>query len=145
MNFERLRQLRNLEGITQQNIADVLHVQRATYAGWETGKDIMPLRQLNKIANNYKVSLDYVTGLSNDNRKMKSKIGDVIDVNLVSENLKKTRKSKALTQKAVADALQTTQSNIHKYETGKCLITTVYALEFAKHFSCSLDDLLGRK
>ena len=73
------------------------------------------------------------------------KIGDVIDVNLVSANLKKARKSKALTQKAVADALQTTQSNIHKYETGKCLITTVYALEFAKHFSCSLDDLLGRK
>ena len=145
MNFERLKKLRNLEGITQQNIADVLHVQRATYAGWETGKDIMPLRQLNKIANNYKVSLDYVTGLSNDDKKMKSKIGDVIDVDLVSQNLKDTRKRKDLTQKAVADALKTTQSNIHKYETGKCLITTVYAIEFAKHFSCSLDDLLGRK
>ena len=145
MNFERLRKLRNMEGITQQNIADILHVQRATYAGWETGKDIMPLRQLHKIANNYKVSLDYVTGLSNDNQEMNSKIGDEIDVNLVSSNLKKARKTKELTQKDVAEALQTTQSNIHKYETGKCLITTVYAIEFAKHFSCSLDDLLGRK
>ncbi len=145
MNFKRLRELRNLEGITQQTIADVLNVQRATYAGWETGKDIMPLRQLNKVAKYYKVSLDYLTGLSNDEQKMKSKIGDVIDVNLVSENLKKCRKEKQLTQKAVAEALQTTQSNIHKYETGKCLITTVYALEFAKHFKCSLDELLGRK
>lgn len=145
MNFKRLRELRNQEGITQQAIADVLQVQRATYAGWETGKDIMPLRQLNKIANNYKVSLDYVTELTNDNKKMKSKIGDVIDINLVSENLKNCRKEKQLTQKEVADALQTTQSNIHKYETGKCLITTVYAIEFAKHFSCSLDEILGRK
>jgi len=145
MIFERLKELRNGAGITQQNIADVLEVKRATYAGWETGKDIMPLRQLNKIANNYKVSLDYVTGLNNDNKKMKSKIGNVIDLNIVSENLKKYRKEKHLTQKDIASTLQTTQSNIHKYETGKCLITTVYALEFAKQFSCSLDELLGRK
>lgn len=145
MNFKRLRELRNMAGLTQQSIADTLNVKRATYAGWETGKDIMPLRQLNKIANSYKISLDYLTELSNDNKKMKSKIGDKIDINLVSENLKNHRKKKHLTQKDVADALQTTQSNIHKYETGKCLITTVYALEFAKHFSCSLDDLLGRK
>ena len=48
---KRLKELRTYEGFTQQNIADILHVQRATYAGWETGKDIMPLRQLNKIAN----------------------------------------------------------------------------------------------
>ena len=74
MNFKRLRELRNLEGVTQQAVADILQVQRATYAGWETGKDIMPLRQLNKIANNYKISLDYITELSNDNKKMKSKL-----------------------------------------------------------------------
>ena len=49
MNFERLKERRSYEGYTQQNVADILHVQRATYAGWETGKDIMPLRQLYKI------------------------------------------------------------------------------------------------
>ncbi len=145
MIFDRLRELRNGAGITQQTIADILEVKRATYAGWETGKDIMPLRQLNKIANNYKVSLDYVIGLNNDNKKMKSKIGNVIDINLVSENLKKCRKEKQLTQKDVAKTLQTTQSNIHKYETGKCLITTMYAMEFAKQYKCSLDEILGRK
>lgn len=145
MIFERLRELRNSAGITQQTIADILEVQRATYAGWETGKDIMPLRQLNKIANNYKVSLDYVTGLNNDKKKMKSKIGNTIDLNIVSENLKKYRKEKHLTQKDIAKSLQTTQSNIHKYETGKCLITTMYAIQFAKQYKYSLDQLLGRK
>jgi len=145
MIFERLKELRNGSGVTQQAIADILEVKRATYAGWETGKDIMPLRQLNKIANNYKVSLDYLTGLTNDNKKMKSKIGNKIDINVVSENLKNCRKEKQLTQKDVASALQTTQSNIHKYETGKCLITTIYAIEFAKQYSYSLDTLLGRK
>ena len=76
---------------------------------------------------------------------MRSKINDEIDIATVSENLKAIRKKKHLTQTEVATSLQTTQSNIHKYETGKCLITTMYALEFAKQFSCSLDELLGRK
>ncbi len=144
MNFERLKERRSYEGYTQQNVADILHVQRATYAGWETGKDIMPLRQLYKIANSYQISLDYLTGLSDDETKMKSK-SKSIDINKVAENLKNFRKKKHLTQEQVAKALQTTQSNIHKYETGKCLITTMYALEFAKQFSYSLDELLNRK
>ena len=144
MNFERLKERRSYEGYTQQNVADILHVKRATYAGWETGKDIMPLRQLYKIANSYQLSLDYLTGLSDDDSKMKSK-SKTIDVQKVSENLKNFRKKKHLTQQQVAKALQTTQSNIHKYETGKCLITTMYALEFSRQFSYSLDELLGRK
>ncbi len=144
MNFERLKERRSYEGYTQQNVADILQVQRATYAGWETGKDIMPLRQLYKIANSYQISLDYLTGLSDNDTKMKSK-SKTIDITKVAENLKNFRKKKHLTQEQVAKALQTTQSNIHKYETGKCLITTMYALEFAKQFSYSLDELLGRK
>ena len=144
MNFERLKERRSYEGYTQQNVADILHVQRATYAGRETGKDIMPLRQLYKIANSYQISLDYLTGLSDNDAKMKSK-SKTIDINKVAENFKNFRKKKHLTQEQVAKALQTTQSNIHKYETGKCLITTMYALEFAKQFSYSLDELLGRK
>ena len=145
MNFKRLKEIRTYEGLTQQNIADILNVKRATYAGWETGKDIMPLRQLNKVANNYQISLDYLTGLSDNDQKMKSKLNDEINVETVAKNLKQYRKENHLTQTDVAEALQTTQSNIHKYETGKCLITTMYALEFAKQFSYSLDEFLGRK
>ena len=145
MNFKRLKEIRTYEGLTQQNIADILNVKRATYAGWETGKDIMPLRQLNKVANNYQISLDYLTGLSDNDQKMKSKLNDEINVETVAKNLKQYRKENHLTQTDVVEALQTTQSNIHKYETGKCLITTMYALEFAKQFSYSLDELLGRK
>ncbi len=111
MNFERLKELRHSIGATQQNIADILKVQRATYAGWETGKDIMPLRQLNKMANNYKISLDYLTGLSDDNKKIRSKIGDVIDIETVSQNMKNRRKKEQLTQKDVAEILKTTQSD----------------------------------
>ena len=144
MIFERLKERRKYEGYTQQEVANILNVQRATYAGWETGKDIMPLRQFFKLSNNYQLSLDYLTGLNDDESKVVSKT-QFIDLNQVAERMKSFRKEKHLTQKQIADALQTTQSNIHKYETGKCLITTMYALEFSKHFDYQLDKLLGRK
>lgn len=64
---------------------------------------------------------------------------------LVANNLKKFRKENRLTQTDLANSLKTTQSNIHKYETGKCLITTMYAVEFAKQYDYPVDDLLGRK
>ncbi|HIR73912.1 TPA: helix-turn-helix transcriptional regulator [Candidatus Ventrenecus avicola] len=144
MIFERLKERRKYEGYTQQEVANILNVQRATYAGWETGKDIMPLRQFFKLSNNYQLSLDYLTGLNDDESKVVSKT-QFIDLNQVAERMKSFRKEKHLTQKQIADALQTTQSNIHKYETGKCLITTMYALEFSKHFDYPLDKLLGRK
>ncbi len=143
MIFERLKELRNYEGYTQKDVASILNVQRATYAGWESGKDIMPLSQLLKIANNYQKSLDYITGLSNNDEKYISGKGN-IDIQVVANNIHKYRKSNNITQKKMAQDLKTTQSNIHKYETGKCLITTMYALEFAKHYNYPLDDLIGR-
>ena len=145
MNYERLKELRNYEGYTQQNLADYLCVERATYAGWESGKDITPLRRLHQIANQYKISMDYLTGLSDNDNKIKYNTVAELSVSKISDNLKKYRISNQLTQKDIAKILKTTQSNIHKYETGKSLITTMYALEFAKYFSCSLDELLCRK
>lgn len=144
MIFERLKEIRKYEDYKQKDVAKILEVERATYAGWESGKDIMPLRQLFKIANNYQLSIDYLTGLSDNDKKLVSK-KDTIDINEVAERLKNFRLENHLTQDQIAKVLQTTQSNIHKYETGKCLITTMYALEFSKHYSYPLDKLLGRK
>ena len=50
-------------------------------------------------------------------RKVVSKT-KFIDLDQVAERMKNFRKEQHLTQKQVAAALQTTQSNIHKYETG---------------------------
>ncbi len=143
MISERLKERRSYEGYTQQDIATMLNVGRATYAGWECGKDIIPLKRMYKIANHYRINLDYMLGITNHEEKMKYK--KEFDINQVAKNLRKVRKNRKLTQTDVANILHTTQSNIHKYETGKCLITTMYAVQFAKNFDCSLDDIFDRK
>ncbi len=144
MIFSRLKERRSYEGLTQREIAEILGVERATYAGWETGKDIIPLKKIFILANTYRLSMDYLTGLNDNDQKYKSKVNS-IDVKEVSKNLKAERKRIGLTQSDIANALQTTQSNIHKYESGKCLITTMYALEFSKQFNYPLDKMLGRE
>ena len=144
MIFSRLKERRSYEGLTQREIAEILGVERATYAGWETGKDIIPLKKIFILANTYRLSMDYLTGLNDNDQKYKSKVNS-IDVKEVAKNLKAERKRIGLTQSDIANALQTTQSNIHKYESGKCLITTMYALEFSKQFNYPLDKMLGRE
>ena len=68
-----------------------------------------------------------------------------MDLVKIGRFLQELRKEKGLTQIDISLALQTSQSNIHKYETAKCLITTMYALEFVKQFDYSLDKMFGRK
>ena len=141
--FEKLKEIREYEGLTQNEVAKRLHVKRATYAGWECGKDIIPLKKLNEFANLFHTSLDYLVGTAPDIEIIfKSKD---IDSKIVATNLKNFRLSKNLSQKKMAESINTSQSNIHKYETGKTLITTTYALEFSKQHNYSLDKLVGRK
>lgn len=141
--FEKLKEIREYEGLTQQEVADKLHVTRATYAGWECGKDIIPLRKLNEFANLFHTSLDYLIGLETNMKTINKALN--IDEKKVSETLYQFRKDLNLTQEEFAHSIKTSQSNIHKYETGKTLITTTYALEFIKQYDYSLDRLVGRK
>ena len=65
---ERLKKLRNTKDKTQQDIANMLGVSRATVAGYET-KDMQPdYEKLQKLADYFKVSTDYLLGQTNDPR-----------------------------------------------------------------------------
>ncbi len=141
--LEKLKEIREYEGYTQQEIADVLKVKRATYAGWENGKDMIPLSKLNILANFYHTSLDYLIGRSPTKEEIKNI--QEIDKATVSKNLKKLREDKNISQKELAEKISSSQPNIHKYESEKSLITTYYALEFCKQYDYSLDELVGRE
>lgn len=58
--------------------------------------------------------------------------------------LKKARLESKLSQAKVAKALNTTQQQIAKYETGKQEIPFYRAIELAELYGCSLDYLAGR-
>ena len=63
--YERIREIREDHPITQQKIADLLHIGQRTYADYESGKTRIPVDSLLILAKYYDVSMDYITGASN--------------------------------------------------------------------------------
>lgn len=61
---ERIRDIREDHFLTQQKVADLLHVGQRTYADYESGKTRIPVDSLLILARFYNVSMDYITGAS---------------------------------------------------------------------------------
>ena len=64
MYFPRLKDLREDEDKTQQQIADVLQCKREVYRRYEKGIYEIPVWALITLANYYQTSTDYILGLS---------------------------------------------------------------------------------
>ena len=66
MYFQRLRDMREDFDLKQQNIADLLGIQQTVYSRYERGARTIPLEHLLKLAEFYNVSLDFLTGRTNN-------------------------------------------------------------------------------
>lgn len=62
---ERLKELRQKKGLTQQEIADLLNVNRVTYTNWEKGKREPNFETLLKLAFELNTTTSYLLGESN--------------------------------------------------------------------------------
>ena len=61
MYFRRMRDLREDADLTQEYVAWQLGIQQTVYSRYERGFQTIPLEHLIKLADLYKVSLDYLT------------------------------------------------------------------------------------
>ena len=66
MEIKRLRDLREDNDQTQQQVADHLHMQRSVYRRYESGERETPAWVVVKLADYYKVSTDYLLGRTDD-------------------------------------------------------------------------------
>ena len=68
VQFSRIRDLREDSDLTQKQVADILKTSANYYGDYEKGKRDIPATRLLELANFYNVSLDYITGRTNDKR-----------------------------------------------------------------------------
>ena len=66
MYFPRIRDLREDNDKTQQEIADLLNMHRSVYRRYEQGQRELPLWAAIKLAELYGVSLDYLVGRTDE-------------------------------------------------------------------------------
>ena len=62
---ERIREIREDHALTQQKVADLLHIGQRTYSDYESGKTRIPIDNIMILAKFYDISMDYITGSSN--------------------------------------------------------------------------------
>ena len=142
MKFQRMRDIREDNDLTQLEVAKIMKVARSTYKEWETGSNTIPLIKLNAFCEYFKVSLDYITGLSNT--KTYNTINKDINVQLVASRLRELGLKENLKQKDIFSFLNINSSTYSAYETGKVLIPTIFIYSIAKKYNYSIDWLLGK-
>lgn len=60
--YERIRNLREDNDLTQQDLADYLNCTQVCYSNYETGKRDIPTSVLIALAEYYRTSTDYLLG-----------------------------------------------------------------------------------
>ena len=143
MNLERLYFLREEFDLTQEDIGKIVGTKKYSIYNWESGKEIIPLSKLNAYANYFKVPMDYIVKI--DDNKHSENNDYELDKMIIGQNIKYIREKNNLTQRDLAKLLNTTQSVIWAYETGRTLILTAFAYDLCKKFNLSMDWLCGRK
>ena len=66
--YQRLRDLREDLDMTQSDVAPILETTREQYSRWERGAQEIPFHHVITLAKFYRVSIDYIAGLTNNKR-----------------------------------------------------------------------------
>ncbi len=70
MYFKRLKDLREDNDLTQEDVAKILNITRQQYGLYETGKRTIPIDILINLSKHYKTSIDYIVGLTNNKKSI---------------------------------------------------------------------------
>jgi len=141
--IERLKELRKQSGLTQKQVAEHLDITQSAYAQWETGKLNPKKETIQKFADLFNVSYDYLWHGTGEPQATNA----IIETNsgTFPERLRQLRTEADLTQQQLADIVGTTQQNIAFWETGRQRPKQPSLIKLANYFNVSIDYLLVGK
>lgn len=67
--YERLRDLREDNDLKQKDVAEILNTTQQVYSRYENGLNEIPIHHLITLSNFYKVSTDYILGLTDKSKQ----------------------------------------------------------------------------
>ena len=75
MKYNRIKELRELNGYSQKKVAEMLGMHTTQYQRYETGERTMPIDFVIQIADLYGVSIDYLVGREEQNSENCGNVG----------------------------------------------------------------------
>ena len=139
-NNNNIKNIRLANSKNQEDIAALLNIKRSSYAMWESGNEIFPIKRLIAFCEQLNVSVDYALGLTSKNNYNLNKYNK--DKSIL--RLKEFRKEFNLTQEKLASILNTNKSVICSYEKGRYIIATPFLYTICQKYKVSADYLLGK-
>ena len=163
---DALRRFRKYAKITQKQAALAAKISLRNYQDYEYGKVEPGANVLIALADHFNVSLDYLTGRSDDPRRHWGQdlarpifrmghfdtqagntmggAGNMEILQVLGERLRLLRRERRLRQADMGELLGLTQAHYQRIEKGKINIPTLTLYALADYFGVSTDYLLGR-
>lgn len=96
MIYQRIRDLREDKDKNQEEIAEMLKISKTQYGRYERSECDIPFEITIKLAEYYRVSLDYIAGRTNDKRGLTRSEMTEEETNIIKEyrSLSENRKGK---------------------------------------------------
>ncbi|WP_291300235.1 helix-turn-helix domain-containing protein [Desulfosporosinus sp. BICA1-9] len=132
---KRLLYLRNKLELTQEELAKILCMSRSTYAQYEVDRRKPDYDTLQRIADYFKVSTDFLLGRTEHS---------VIEECNFPSRLKMIRELNGISLKQLAENLNISPTDVSQFETGEKYPDPSTLKVLAESLSCSVDFLLGR-
>ena len=140
---ERIFNIRERIGYTQEELAKKLGVSRSLVNNWENGYANISLKQLIKLAYIYQVPIDYLLGIIEEIDDYEYHYIDTMDLKSIGLKLKEIRKTNKMTQDKFAQKIDTKKSSISYYEIGRMMISTADLKQICETFGVSADYIVG--
>ena len=145
---EKLKMLRKKQGLTQKEVADLVHVVRPRYTNWEIGRREPNFENLSMLACIFDVSIDFLLSenleISKEIYLKLKKQKEEEKKNLFSVRLKELRLQYGFSQVELAKRIGIKQNSYSDWENGKCKPNYEGLEKIADFFGVSLDWLVGR-
>lgn len=126
----RLRELRKEKGLTQAELAQVVHTNQSQYGKYENGKTKLSLDNAKILADFFGVSIPYMLGLDNNFEKPQTRIRELI-----------VKSGKKLTE--ISQETGISYSTLGNYNQGTRTPNAKNAQILADYFGVSIPYLLG--
>lgn len=140
IKFKRIDDLRTDNDLKIREISDIIGVSINNYFDYANGRSNFPLDKLNKLVNYYKVSFDYITGLSD----VKDYYDGDISIKVLKERIRESRINNHLSQEEAAHIIGDKQSTYWNYESGNSIIPISKLYLLAKFYNISIDYFVGK-
>lgn len=139
----RIRLLRDIKGLTQEELSRELNVSRALINSWENGYAEISLKKLVCLSFFFEVPIDYIIGLTTKYDKNIYDFKSEIDLKYLGKKIRIIRKSERLTQIEFASMVHIERSSLSHYENGFTSISTSDLKEICNNFGFSADWCIG--